>query len=184
MTTVYTSSLASNDKKAVGTHLFIVGVGEYPCLLGGDPKQLLEDPMGLKQLSSPPVSAAALASWFLGRQGPSGAAVGFHNPNAPLATVEMLLSPSQSYTGPGVAPVPVAAATRANIVQSFKLWKDRVAADPGNIAVFYFCGHGVMGVNDYLMPSDFGALNPANPWQDLVDIWSAPQGLDRIRRQF
>lgn len=179
MTTVYTSSLASSDRRAAETHVFIVGVGEYPCLVGGK-GTLLEDTMGLGQLSSPPVSAAALASWFLGRQGHSGAAVGFNNPDAPLATVEMLLSPAQSYAGPGLAEVPVAAATHANIVQSFKLWKDRVAAHDGNVAVFYFCGHGVKGVNDYLLPSDFGALNPNNPWGEAIDIKITAEAMRRL----
>jgi tetratricopeptide (TPR) repeat protein len=136
--------------------------------------------MGLKQLSSPPVSAAALVSWFLGRQGSSGGAVGFHNPETPLATVELLLSPTQRYTGTGVAQVPVAAATHANIVQSFNLWKDRVVAHASNVAVFYFCGHGVMGANDYLMPSDFGALNPNNPWADAIDISNTARAMRRL----
>jgi hypothetical protein len=112
--------------------------------LGGDPKQLLENPMSLKQLSSPPLSAVALASWFLGRQNPTPGATGFHNPNAPLATVEMLFSPSQPYTRPDSAEVLVEAATRANIAQGFERWLERAAAHDENVAVFYFCGHGVM----------------------------------------
>lgn len=179
MTTVFTSPLAQSDPKAVGTHVFIVGVGEYPCLLGGKGR-LIEDPMGLKQLSSPPVSAAALASWFLGRQDPSGAAMGFHNPNAELATVEILLSPAQSYTGPGVAQMPVSAATYANIVQSFNLWKDRIAAHTGNVGVFYFAGHGLTSANDYLLASDFGALNPSNPWLEAIDISNTARAMRRL----
>ncbi len=180
MTTVYTSPLAASNPKAVGTHVFIVGVGEYPCLLGGDPKQLLENPMSLKQLSSPPVSAGALASWFLGRQGPAPAAVGFHNPNAPLATVEMVLSPSQAYTRPDGNEVLVEAATHANIIQGFVRWTDRAAHHDQNIAVFYFCGHGVIGANDYLLPSDFGAVNPRMPWGEAIDITDTARAMRRL----
>jgi caspase domain-containing protein len=169
MTTVYTSPLATSDPKAVGTNVFIIGVGEYPCLIGGKGK-VLEKTMGLKQLSSPPVSAAGLASWFLGRQGLSHAKVGFHNPNVPLATVEMLLSPSQSYTRPGGGDVLVETATNSNIVSAFDRWAERAAANDDNIAVFYFCGHGVMGNDAYLLPSDFGAVHPSNPWADAIDI--------------
>ncbi len=156
------------------------GVGAYPCLLGGDPKQLLENPMSLKQLSSPPVAAKELATWFLGRQGPSPAEVGFHNPNAPLATVEMLLSPSQSYTLPGGDEVTVEAATRANIANCFKGWSEHTAAHDENVAVFYFCGHGLTGANDYLLPSDFGAVNLLNPWADAIDITETARAMRRL----
>src|SRR5262249_36630297 len=180
MTMVYTSPLVASDPKAVGTHVFIVGVGEYPSLLHGDPKLLLENPMSLKQLSSPPVAAKELASWFLGRQGAAPTAVGFHNPNAPLATVEMLLSPSQPYTRPNGGEVLVEGATRANIAQGFKHWSERAAANDQNVAVFYFCGPGVMGANDYLLPSDFGVVNPGNPWADAIDITETARAMRRL----
>jgi hypothetical protein len=180
MTTIYTSPEAASGPEAPGTHVFIVGVGEYPALLGGEPKRLLEDPMGLRQLSSPPISATALANWFLARKSHSPANAGFHNVRAPLATVEMLLSPSQSYMRPDCAPVPVEAATRANIALAFECWKERVAGHSDNIGVFYFCGHGVMGHNDYLLPSDFGLVNRGNPWVDAIDITSTARAMRRL----
>ena len=180
MTTVYTSALAESEPTAVGTHVFIVGVGEYPCLLGGKGK-LLENPMNLRQLSSPPASAKALATWFLGREGSSAAALGFHNPKAPLATVEMLVSPNQqAYTLPDGKQLPVEAATRANIAQGFRDWVERAKAHADNVAVFYFCGHGVMGANDYLLPSDFGAVNPLNAWSDAIDITETARAMRRL----
>jgi len=136
--------------------------------------------MSLKQLSSPPESAKALASWFLGRQGPSPSAIGFFNPKAPLATVEMLLSPSQTYARPGGSNVLVDPATRGNIAQGFAHWKERAAANVDNTAVFYFCGHGVSGANDYLLPSDFGAINRENPWADAIDITETARAMRRL----
>jgi hypothetical protein len=181
MTTVYTSQEAARDPRAVGTHVLIVGVGEYPSLLGGDPTRSLDDPMSLKQLSSPPESAKALASWFLGRQGgASPAPAGFHNPGAPLVTVEMLLSPGQTYTRPDGTPVPVEAATRANIARRFDFWSERAAAHADNVAVFYFCGHGVMGANDYLLPADFGVVSRRNPWADAIDISETARAMRRL----
>jgi Caspase domain len=179
MTLVYISPLAASDPQSVGTHVFIIGVGEYPCLLGGDPKRLLENPMSLKQLSSPPESARALANWFLERQGSLPATVGFHNSDAPLATVEMLLSPSQTYTRAG-GDVLVDPATRANIADGFARWKARASAHAGNTAVFYFCGHGVSGANDCLLPSDFGAINRDNPWADAIDITETARAMRRL----
>src|SRR5262245_47835847 len=133
MTTVYTSPFSASDPTAVGTHVFISGIGEYPCLLDGDPKKLLEDPMSLKQLSSPPESAKALGTWFLNRQSPSRATAGFHNPGAPLATLEMLLSPSRIFTRPDGSGVLVDPATRANIAECFACWLERTAAHPDNV---------------------------------------------------
>ena len=118
--------------------------------------------------------------WFLGRQSPSPTAVGFHNPGAPLATVEMLLSPEQTYTLPDGTQIPVKASTRANIAQSFTRWKECAAAHDENIAVFYFCGHGKTGANDYLLPSDFGAVNRGNPWADAIDITETARALRRL----
>jgi len=179
MTIVYTAPLALSDPKAVGTHALIIGVGEYPSLLGGK-GPLLKKTMGLKQLSSPPVSAQTLASWFLGHEGPSQAVVGFRNPEAPLATIEMLLSPSQTYTRPDGSAVLVDLATRADITQAFVRWRERAAAHNDNVAVFYFCGHGVSGINDYLLPSDFGAVNRDNPWADAIDITETARAMRRL----
>jgi tetratricopeptide (TPR) repeat protein len=106
--------------------------------------------------------------------------VGFHNPNAPLATMEMLLSPSQTYTRPDGSDVLVEVATRDNIETGFELWLKRAAAHADNVAVFYFCGHGVMGANDYLLPSDFGAVNRENPWADAIDITETARAMRRL----
>jgi hypothetical protein len=81
MTTVYTSQEAARDPRAVGTHVLIVGVGEYPSLLGGDPTRLLDDPMSLKQLSSTPESAKAWRAGFWGaRAAPRRRRRGFTTP--------------------------------------------------------------------------------------------------------
>jgi hypothetical protein len=87
----------------------LVGVGSYPHLPDGEDPRLARN-MGLTQLSSPPVSAKALATWFLTRH---------RNTSAPLATVELLLSPSQSFDSPGRATVSIEAATMANVAQAF-----------------------------------------------------------------
>jgi tetratricopeptide (TPR) repeat protein len=174
VTTVFISSSNKIEPTIRGTHVFIVGVGEYPCLLGGDPDRLLKNPMGLEQLSSPPLSAVALADWFLGRQARLGQDVekvaGFHNPYAPLASVEMLVSPGLAYACPDGRVLSVDAAEKKKIGNCYGAWIERAKSSPGNIAVFYFCGHGASGSNDYILPSDFGKDNPLNPWADAIDI--------------
>ena len=50
---------------------------------------------------------------------------------------------------------------------------------PTNVAVFYFCGHGVAGANDYLLPSDFG-VNRDNPFADAIDITDTARAMRRL----
>jgi hypothetical protein len=175
MTTVFPST-GEVDTTRPGTHVLIIGVGGYPHLQGGDPKKRLDDTMGLKQLSSPPVSAQALAEWFTGRH-PNGNP-GFHNPTAPLASIEMLVSPPwqpEDKAQPhrcvldGDNAIAVDRATWENISACYGTWLKHVKGNPDNIGVFYFCGHGVTGLNDYVLPEDFGHTT-RNRWHDAIDI--------------
>ena len=147
MTLMFPSPPASPEVNTRGTHVLIIAAGEYPALWGGDPaKQLSDaDKIGMRQLSSPPLSAAALAEWFLADSDGSQMQ-GFHNPEAPLASVEMLVSPTRSYRLPDGSEVAVEAATKANITGAFRKWRLRAASHPDNNAVFYFCGHGATAV--------------------------------------
>ena len=73
------------------THALVVGVGAYPHLNGGSGR-LSEQHDGMAQLTSPPLSARAFASWLLSE---------FKHPHKPLGSVALLLSES--------APAPFAA---------------------------------------------------------------------------
>ena len=143
------TTLTCEPMSEPATHVMLVGTGCYPHLPDGEDPRLARD-MGLTQLSSPPVSAKALATWFLTRH---------RNTSAPLATVELLLSPSQSFHSPGRATVPIEAATMANIAQAFNRWYERCDSHADNHAIFYFCGHGIEKGNLALLAEDFGA-NP------------------------
>ncbi|CAN5862982.1 hypothetical protein BH20PSE1_BH20PSE1_25700 [soil metagenome] len=177
MTTVFPRDDGKVDTVSAGTHVLIVAVGGYPHLLGGDTEQLVKNPMGLAQLTSPPASAQALADWFLGRQADLEAKYRFHNPKAPLASIEMLVSPpwtakdkAQPYGYPlaGGGAIAVDGAGRRQIGTCYVTWRKRVNANQDNIGVFYFCGHGVTGLNDYVLAEDFG--QDSNPWLDAIDI--------------
>ena len=73
------------------THAFVVGVGRYTFLDGGAHPAAKVAGWGLKQLSSPPLSATAIADFLLGE---------LDNPKAPLGSVELLLSPEGRYRAP------------------------------------------------------------------------------------
>ena len=149
---------------SAATHVMIVGVGLYvfgkgqrnPSVVGGD----------LRQLTSPPISARAIADWFITH---------FRNNGKPLGSVSLLVSDSQPtpYVPPkpkGVAgariPPP---ATLANVRAAAKEWAARLSSHPDNLAVFYFCGHGVSsGQAAALLLEDFG--EPGNDFASAVDF--------------
>ncbi|GIE94460.1 caspase family protein [Paractinoplanes rishiriensis] len=138
-----------------GTHALIIGVGGYPHLPGGtgaphpDPSLFGE----LAQLTSPPLSAVAVAEWLV--KGPH------ERWTAPLASVELLVSPHPRHpeTGTGTA-VPTLAAVKA----AYRAWRARAQNRPDNVALFYFCGHGVQAhARRILLTSDF-AENEDDPF--------------------
>jgi hypothetical protein len=114
------------DSKAIGpgTHALIVGAGAYP----------LAPPMALHV---PATSAAAMAHWLTTE---------FRNPAAPLATIELLASAPGSddifHVIANGQSIRVSPPNFPHLVSSFEHWQRRVEADPGNIALFYFAGHG------------------------------------------
>lgn len=173
MTLLHDTSIAGQS----GTHVLAIGVGNYPHLLGGS-KTLANKPLGLKQLQSPPVSVKAVLDWFLAPLLAPGAA-GFVNASVPLTSVEALAS--------AVAPFPIDTptgvkaidqATRQNVQDAFEAWLDRTKSHPDNVGVFYFCGHGLMASDHYLLAEDFGRSR-AQPWAQAFDISTTIRAVER-----
>ncbi|SEM93164.1 caspase family protein [Pseudomonas sp. ok266] len=173
MTLLY--STATGD--GPGTHVLAIGVGNYPHLLGGS-GPLAERPLGLGQLESPPVSLIALLSWLLAPT-INPRVVGLANPQAPLASVAALGSSNTpiSITTPGGNHL-LAAATLTSIQNAFDEWLERVQRHPDNVGVFYFCGHGVMVADHYLLAEDFGA-DRRRPWENGFNITTTMRALER-----
>lgn len=174
MTTLFEQMPASGP----GVHVLVIGVGRYPHLIGGEPGKLANKPLGLKQLSSPPLSASKILEWCLA---PTLAAdaVGFENPDCPLASVEALVSSSSPVsiatpTGT-IEPEP---ATLENIDAAFALWLDRMRSNDDNVGFFYFCGHGIMVADHYLLAEDFGKNNN-RPWERAFDISDTIRAVER-----
>jgi hypothetical protein len=156
---------ADPQSSAPMTHALVVGVGHYYHLPGGF-KYAAEPAMytlGLKQLSSPPLSAPALANWLIEHLPTS-----HKNPKAPLGTVELLLSP-QDYKRPDGKVIQVDAASFDNLEAAFNTWVARCDRNADNIGLFYFCGHGFEWDKQYLLPADYGA-KPYKPWENVIDF--------------
>lgn len=132
-----------------GTHVFIIGVGNYPHLKDGSGEPST-DHRGMGQLTSPPASAMEMLNWVDST---------LYNPDAPLKSIEVLISqvgPAQFTDRDGLTQE-IAPATWRNYETSVRAWKNRANSNAGNVAIFYFCGHGMGdGINTHLLMEDAG----------------------------
>lgn len=137
-------------------HALVIGVGHYRYLSGGSDEKIQSvQQIGiLKQLTSPPRSALAFSDWLIYRA---------DNWRAPIATVELLISPAPEDADVGVAGASFEAATMANIRRAYGEWKTRCDSHEDNIAIFFYSGHGVEKSEHFLLAEDFGE-QPNNPW--------------------
>jgi hypothetical protein len=164
MSVVYRSPGSGSDESIPGTHVLVIGIGDYPHLAGGSAERTTTLD-GLGQLETSPRAARAVADWFQG----DGQTPGFNNPEAPLATVELLVSRSVDAATRGADEGPVDPPTSDRITSAFQDWLQRLQTNERNVGVFYFCGHGVHVGDDVLLASDFGR-NKALPWADAFNI--------------
>jgi len=151
-------------------HAFVVAVGDYPHLLGGT-GELAHDPFNLSQVATPRFTGPSVAAWLIEK---------LRNSDRPLGSVEVLLSPGGTISTPG-GPVLANPATMANIEQSFAAWLKRCDTHPENAAFFYFCGHGLAKVGQYLLPEDFGDPKAADIWKKCIDFDGLRIGMRKCR---
>jgi hypothetical protein len=142
----------------VSTHALIIGVGQYPHLKGGTSPHS-ENALGLGQLTSAAISANTFSNWL--RERPS-------NWFAPLGSIELLLSPNL-HTDSKSAQINVEHATITNISNAFNRWVARCNTARGNVAIFYFCGHGLQNSFSLLLPQDI-CSNRQAPWDDAINL--------------
>lgn len=105
------------------THVFIVGVGDYR---SGK----------LSVLTSPTVSARAIASWFT-----DVAQARFRHPACPLGSVAIVLSEPQTVASTvdgGLVP----RASFAEVERAMHSWVRRINSHKDNLAFLYVAGHG------------------------------------------
>jgi hypothetical protein len=178
--TLFDAGLKPGDAQL---HVLLVGVSRYPNLPGTpafDPKRSAKRTFGLGQLTSPRLSASALADWFLTKH---------DNPDTPLGSMELLLSPAEYEPDPdaaarlGVAAgsgISVLPATFDAIKEAAGRWFDRLHALRENIGVFYFCGHGLEASDRYLLAADF-ASDPNNLDQGIINFQQTFRNMARCQ---
>lgn len=148
MTTVYINDQLGNP----GTHVLIVGIETYPYLADG--AKARDKTFGMGQLTSPAISAKAMAFWFMAPL-IDPALAGFHNATSPLASVEILIGAKrrQSVKTPA-GDMKVDGAKRSQVKSAFNAWKQRLVDNPGSTGIFYFCGHGISDGSQYALCQD------------------------------
>lgn len=167
-----------NGRDQVGTHVLVIGIGRYPCLLGGEapPGERFGFHGGMGQLSSPPHSAIAIANWF---------ATSHRHPDKPVRTLQLLISGTpNTLTTPAGQLVEAEPATLENIRQAVNRWYDSGDMHNENQLVFYFCGHGIStGSEQSLLSEDFGS-DRRNPFRHAVDFWGLHVGMRACRAKW
>ena len=170
-----TSFLVHGDSAAgPGTHALIVGVGNYPHLIGGG-ADLYPEHGGMMQLSSPPLSALAFAEWLTSS---------FSHPDKPLASVHMIAGANGpvefEHPQSGVKTV-LERPTFENLRQAVREWKARGDSHPDNLMLFYFCGHGIANGPDLaLILEDFG-VDPDTALEYALDFRRFRLGMERCK---
>jgi len=143
-------------------HALVIGIGGYEHLTGGTGKPLpnLLDYGRLGQLTSPPRSALAVAH-------------ALRSPvldwQVPLGTVELLISTAPGDPDPAGNGEQFDPATRDAMQRAFDAWWDRCDADKENVGFFYVAGHGVEGLHQIVLASDFGK-SQGQPWRNAFDV--------------
>lgn len=147
------ATVYSKKVKGAATHALVIGVGSYLHLPGGQGKKL-PNSWGMRQLSSPPASARAVARWLIEN---------YQHSSKALATVSLLLSDAKSQEfsyldGKAEKTWKAPLANMAELKAAVNAWHTRGNTSPDNLLLFYFCGHGIAALPDLaLLLADFGA---------------------------
>jgi hypothetical protein len=149
------------------THALIIGVSDYRHLPGGS--GTLNPEFDLEQPTCSSIAAVAFARWVIEEM---------NNPRAPLGTVELLTSPPLEFVISPRLKRQTLDATMNNVEAAFERWMGRANSNPDNIALFYFCGHGLMKADLNLLLSDFAA-KPLKPFDTAVNINKTYEGMAR-----
>jgi Caspase domain len=154
------------------THALVIGVSAYPNLPSKDGKAgNIAKTFGLRQVESPASSAILFARWLRDQ---------YTNPDAPLATISLLVSPSASERAadPEIdaladVTIPDRAATKDAIYE----WRDRCEGDRDGVAIFYAAGHGYQVTHDdaSVLLNDFGVGE--FPMENTIDVGHVHRGM-------
>ena len=155
------------------THCLVIGISAYPKLPAkgepdGDPRTTLR----LHKVSTTASSAFRFARWLSNQ---------YMYPDAPLATIDLLLSPSTAELASddelkAVAPsirIPDRATTQEAVIG----WRDRCRGNQNGIAMLYVAGHGFQytSYDPFILLDDFGSGE--FPMDNSIDVGRVHRGM-------
>jgi len=155
------------------THAFVVGVSHYPFADGPEATADGES-FEITNLTGAAKSASNIAAWLLDE---------YRNPDAPLATIRVLLSPTDGeelnprVAGELAGPSP---ATRDSVVGEFDEFRQACRENPDNVAFVYFAGHGIQ-LNKrgaVVLLHDFGVMGKGNKLYGAIDVAGCREAMD------
>ncbi|MFJ8018370.1 caspase family protein [Streptomyces sp. NPDC096339] len=157
-----TPSFFSAPHSGSAVHALVIGVGGYPYLAGGEKAAASAeaDFPGMGQLTSPPRSALAFARRFTD---------GCGRWDVPLGSVDLLVSVRTGDPFPEASGLVLPTATIDDIRTAFEAWLARCSQHDDNIAVLYFCGHGLQSESQVLLASDFNRFS-SSPFAQAFDF--------------
>ncbi|HEY3558895.1 MAG TPA: caspase family protein [Kribbella sp.] len=152
----------------------VIGVSEYP-FADGPNASAWGQRFGLENLSSAARSASDVAAWLLKE---------YSNPDAELASLRVLLSPSAGEViNPEIAPFAPAAATRKAVASELKAFRDSCGENPDNVGFVYIAGHGIQLTKRgaVVLLHDFGDPAGENELSGAIDVVGCHGGMDEAR---
>jgi hypothetical protein len=168
-----TSIPVSRPDAVPGTHALVIGVSDYPFADGPNASTLGES-FGLQNLTTAARSASDVAAWLLNE---------YCNPDAPLASLRILLSPAQGESiHPDIAAHlnGPAMATRAGVEAELGQFRTDCRNNRQNVAFVYIAGHGIQ-LNKrgaVVLLYDFGDPAHVNELHGAIDVVGCHAGMD------
>lgn len=164
------SLLFHDDADRAGTHVLLIGIGDYPWLEAGssyEAEKHEDNAKGMGQLPSPPVSMRNLADWFFDD---------YNNPDQPLASLSLVLSettanPPYEHAKSGGRSAPQVSGTIEEIIDAVEAWIERASKSRDNNIVFAFCGHGLQSGHPVLLCRDYGK-STQQPFRGAINFES------------
>jgi hypothetical protein len=157
------------------THALVIGVSEYRHLAGGPEPRGHED-FGLRQVTTPAAGAMAFARWLRDAH---------HDPDAPLASIRLLLAPSPAERREDAeldaAASASAAPTRAAVEEALFAWRAACEGDRDGAAVLYVSGHGLQVTREdaVVLLTDFAAT--PNVMSNALEVGTVRKGMAGAR---
>lgn len=138
------------------THVLVVGVGQYQS-------------QKLSPLTTTTATALAVVDWFQTE---------FDNFDAPLGSIQLLLSPKPDAPAHGYGSVPPA--SYAMLGPALKAWVSRCCQSADSLAVAYFTGHGERQNNATAFLLEDYLTDKTDAAAGMLDLGKLVRGLDAL----